>query len=280
MTSAAPTSRTVDTARDYYDSDDADRYYATIWGGEDIHVGIYESPDESIFDASRRTVELLASTVGPIGTSTGVLDLGSGYGGAARYLAGTFGCHVTALNLSAVENRRARVLNEAAGLERLIEVLDGSFESVPKADASFDLVWSQDAILHSGDRDRVIAEVARVLRPGGSFIFTDPMQSDDCPAGVLAPILDRIHLETLGSPGYYRDAAARHGLELVQFDDLTDQLTTHYGRVLEETEARQSELRATVSTEYIARMKRGLRHWIDGGSAGHLAWGISHFRKK
>ncbi len=280
MTSAAPTSRAVDTARDYYDSDDADRFYSTVWGGEDIHIGIYEEPNGSICDASRRTVERLASTVGTIDTSTRVLDLGSGYCGAARYLAGTFGCHVTALNLSQVENRRARELNAAAGLGGLVEVLDGSFENVQSRDSSFDLVWSQDAILHSGDRDRVIAEVARVLRQGGSFVFTDPMQSDDCPPGVLAPILDRIHLETLGSPGYYRDVAARHGLELVLFEDLTDQLTTHYRRVLEETEARQGELTRTISSEYIVRMRRGLRHWVDGGVAGHLAWGIAHFRKK
>ena len=35
-------STTVDTARDYYNSSDADRFYATIWGGEDIHIGLYD----------------------------------------------------------------------------------------------------------------------------------------------------------------------------------------------------------------------------------------------
>ena len=49
------------TARDYYNSEDADLYYAQVWGGEDIHIGLYRKPDESIFDASRRTVEHMAS---------------------------------------------------------------------------------------------------------------------------------------------------------------------------------------------------------------------------
>ena len=36
------------TARDYYDSEDADNFYSIVWGGEDIHVGLYETPDEEI----------------------------------------------------------------------------------------------------------------------------------------------------------------------------------------------------------------------------------------
>ncbi len=53
----------MDTAREYYNSTDADRFYATIWGGEDIHIGLYESENDSIVDASRRTVEKMAATV-------------------------------------------------------------------------------------------------------------------------------------------------------------------------------------------------------------------------
>ncbi|HCE41422.1 MAG TPA: SAM-dependent methyltransferase, partial [Alcanivorax sp.] len=48
-------SNAVNTARDYYNSDDADQFYARVWGGEDIHVGLYENDEEPIFDASRRT---------------------------------------------------------------------------------------------------------------------------------------------------------------------------------------------------------------------------------
>src|SRR5690606_40239959 len=80
-----------------------------------------------------------------------VLDLGSGYGGAARYLASTFGCRVTCLNLSEVENQRNRELTRKRGLEHLVEVREGSFEELPFEDNAFDVIWSQDAFLH---RDR------------------------------------------------------------------------------------------------------------------------------
>ena len=268
----------VETARDYYNSKDADNFYHTIWGGEDIHIGIYESDDESIFDASRRTVAHLASIPDKIDPSTRVLDMGSGYAGTARRLAREFGCEVTALNLSERENARAREMNVRQDLEHLIDVVDGSFEDVPSEDSTFDVVWSQDSLLHSGNRSRVVREAARVLTPRGEFVFTDPMQSDSCPLDVLQPILDRIHLEDLGSPGFYRKAGMESGFDEISFVDLTHELVTHYTRVLEETEAQESELEKVVSQEYITNMKKGLRHWIDGGDKGHIAWGVFHCR--
>ncbi|KAA6187750.1 methyltransferase domain-containing protein [Thiohalocapsa marina] len=269
----------VETARAYYNSQDADNFYFRVWGGEDIHIGLYQTPDEAIRDASRRTVERMASLANGLGPHSRVLDMGAGYGGAARHLARRFGCQVTALNLSEAENARNRQMNREQGLAERIDVVEGSFEAVPAADASFDLVWSQDAILHSGHRDRVIAEAARVLRPGGELVFTDPMQADDCPADVLQPVLDRIHLSTLGSPAFYRQQAAKQGLRELDFIEHTDQLITHYSRVHDELQQNRERLRGLVSDTYIERMLAGLQHWVSAGNNGWLCWGILHFRK-
>ncbi|APH38159.1 methyltransferase domain-containing protein [Methanohalophilus halophilus] len=270
----------VDKAQEYYNSDDADNFYFTIWGGEDIHVGLYNSEDEPIFDASRRTIERMASKISNLDKESKILDIGAGYGGAARYLAKKYGCQVVALNLSEVENERDRKMNEDQGLDHLITVVDGSFEEIPYPDFSFDVVWSQDAILHSGNREQVIKEAARVLKSGGDFVFTDPMQTDDCPEGVLQPILDRIHLESLGSPGFYRESAKKYGMKEIEFEEHASQLPTHYGRVLKETEKQEDELSKVVSQNYINNMKQGLKHWVNGGNNEHLTWGIFHLRKE
>lgn len=272
-------SSVVQTARDYYNSEDADNFYFSIWGGEDIHIGLYESETEPIRDASRKTVQRMASHLSDVGPDSRVLDIGAGFGGAARYLAKQFGCKVVALNLSEVENQRDREMTAEQGLSDQVEVVDGSFEELPFDDESFDVVWSQDAILHSGRRQQVIAEVARVLKPGGELIFTDPMQADDCPEGVLDPILERIHLSSLASPGFYREACSKAGLEELSYEDHASQLTTHYGRVLAELERKEADITGTVSPDYISRMKKGLQRWVDGGENGYLAWGIFHFRK-
>lgn len=273
------TANAVQTARTYYNSDDADAFYQAVWGGEDIHVGIYASDDEPIRAASRRTVDKMVSMLPRRGAEVRILDIGSGYGGAARHLALHHAASVTGINLSEVENQRARRLNREAGLQHRINIHDGSFESLPFEDRSFDVVWSQDAILHSERRAQVLQEAFRVLRSPGHLIFTDPMQSNDCPPGVLEPILSRIHLESLGSEAFYRTAGTQAGFDFLRFDDMSHELTHHYRRILEETEAKETELTGSVSTNYLQRMKAGLQHWIDGGRAGYLAWGIFLFRK-
>lgn len=269
----------VETARDYYNSGDADNFYFHVWGGEDIHIGLYEADDEPIAAASERTVATMAGSLKQLGASSRVVDAGAGYGGAARWLARHIGCSVACVNLSETQNERNRELTRAAGLDERISVHDASFEDIPFEDGRFDFAWSQDSLLHSGDRARVLAEVDRVLRPGGELIFTDPMQADDCPPGVLQPVLDRIHLETLGSLAFYRGEAERLGWQEVGVTELTHQLVRHYTRVRQELESRRNELRDVVSDEYIDRMVQGLGHWIDAGRKGYLAWGIMHFRK-
>ncbi len=265
-------SNAVHTARDYYNSSDADSFYFTVWGGEDIHVGLYDTPDEDIRTASRRTVEQMAAKVA-LGPDDKVVDIGAGYGGAARYLAATHGCQVDCLNLSEVENERNREMNRKQGLDGLVNVTDGSFEDLPYEDNSFDVVWSQDALLHSGDRIRVLQEIARVLKPHGRLVFTDPMAADNCDRAELRPILQRINLESMGAPQFYRRELAKLGAE-VEFDDRTPQLATHYGRVLAELKAHEAELADKVSEEYRTKMKAGLQHWVEGGNGGNLAWGI------
>ncbi|MCB2107078.1 MAG: methyltransferase domain-containing protein [Rhodobacteraceae bacterium] len=266
-------------AEDYYDSDDADRFYATVWGGEDIHIGLYQDPGEDVKTASRRTVEYMAGKLKPLGPEHRVIDLGAGYGGAARYLAKTFGCKVVCLNVSETQNRLNRELTAKAGLDSLVTVMHGSFEDIPFPAESFDVVWSQDAFLHSGNRQKVVTEAARVLKPGGRLIFTDPMQADTAPKDALQPILDRIHLSSMGSVGFYSRELQTAGFETANFLAMTDQLKTHYSRIAEELAKSRKLLAGKVAEDYVERMLTGLANWVKGAESGHLAWGVLQARK-
>ena len=277
MTSdAAMMNEGIAVARDYYDSAEADGFYSNIWGGEDIHIGLYDTTDD-IQRASRLTVERIIGKLGPLAGKR-VIDLGAGYGGAARVLAAEHGAHVTCLNLSEVENERNRALTRAAGLGERVDVVDGSYDAMPFEDESFDIAWSQDAILHAPDRGEVLDEVARVLKPGGLFAFTDPMQADGIEdASVLQPIYDRIHLPGLASIGFYRDALSRRGFEEIEVEELTRQMGRHYARVREVMLERQDEL--SLDDAFVERMSAGLGHWVEGAAGGHLSWAIMIFRK-
>ncbi|MEQ8255024.1 MAG: class I SAM-dependent methyltransferase [Roseovarius confluentis] len=209
-----------------------------------------------------------------------VLDLGAGYGGAMRTVVKKTGCEAVCLNISETQNEYNLGKVRAARLADKISIRHGVFEDVPEADESVDVVWSQDAFLHSDQRDQILAEAFRVLKPGGHLIFTDPMQADDVPQGVLQPVYDRLQLNSLGSPGFYRQTAEGLGFETVQQEDAVGDLRAHYARVREELLAHYDELREKgCSAEYLDKMAVGLQNWVKAADDGHLAWGIQHFRK-
>jgi sarcosine/dimethylglycine N-methyltransferase len=266
-------------AEAYYDSEDADRFYELVWGGEDIHIGLYDTGDMSIDVASGKTVATMARRLNSLRPGARIVDLGAGYGGAARYLADRFDCKVVCVNLSERQNLRNRRLNRERDFHDCIDVLHGSFEDIPAATASADVVWSQDSFLHSTRRQRVVDEIDRVLKPGGHLLFTDPMQSDDCPPQVLAPVYARLNLESLASPAWYRREFARRGFEESEWCELTPQLLNHYAAVRSSLRERYDVLRRDISTAYMDRMLVGLDNWVSAAYAGHLRWGIFHFRK-
>ncbi len=222
----------------------------------------------------------MASYAEKIDRDTRIIDLGGGFAGSARYLAGKFGCKVVVVNLSEVENERGRKMNREQKLDHLIEVVDGSYDDLPYKDEEFDIVWSQDAILHSDAPEKVMQEAARVLKPGGEMIFTDPMKTDECPNEEIKPILKRINLSAMSSPSVYKELASKSGLVLKEFEDLSSNLVRHYSRVLEVTEEQEDKIKGKISQEYINNMKEGLNHWIEGGKSGKLTWGIFHFVKE
>lgn len=274
------TDTSTQIARDYYNSDDADLFYREIWGGEDIHVGIYEDHNDSIAFASRRTVAQMAQLAGPLGPDSRVVDLGSGYGGAMRFIARTYSSRCSAVNLSAVENERHLQMNREAGLEHLIDVIEGDFSKLAFPDASFDVVWSQEAILHTNARKAVCSEAARVLKAGGKFVFTDPMQADDASPEKLRAVYDRLHLDSLASPQFYRKILNSLNLKGLSFYEAPEQMATHYERVRDLMLENAADLREKgMSEDYIEKMTTGLTHWVEGARNGLLTWGVFLFQK-
>ena len=126
---------------------------------------------------------------------------------------------------------------------------------------------------------KVLDEVARVLKPGGLFAFTDPMQADGLDdARLLQPIYDRIHLPDLASVAFYRAKLRERDFEEVEVEELPHDLGRHYARVREVMLERQDE--AGLTDAFVDRMRIGLGHWVEGAASGHLNWAIMVFRKK
>lgn len=101
------------------------------------------------------------------------LDLGCGDGELARVILGQAGLRWTGLDIDAADAEAAR----RSGFYEDVKVAPAS--EIPEPDAAFDLVFSNSSLEHMRDLDRVLSEVARVLRRGGRFVFTVPLRSFD-----------------------------------------------------------------------------------------------------
>jgi SAM-dependent methyltransferase len=114
--------------------------------------------------------ELVPAAIADIYLGGDVLEVGPGFGPATEVLSGRAG-RLTALE---IDPRLAAPLRERLG-DR-VEIVDGDGTAMPFADASFDVVACFTMLHHvpsAGAQDRLFGEVARVLRPGGSFVGTD-----------------------------------------------------------------------------------------------------------
>ena len=117
------------------------------------------------------TVEL--ARLAGISAGMSVLDVGSGIGGPARFLAATYGCQVTGVDLSESFVDAARYLTERTGQSERVSFETASALELPFDDDSFDVVLLQHVAMNISDRALLYREIRRVLKPGGRFATFD-----------------------------------------------------------------------------------------------------------
>ncbi|TPI16237.1 methyltransferase domain-containing protein [Mesorhizobium sp. B4-1-3] len=102
-----------------------------------------------------------------------VLDVGSGVGGPARFLAETYGCRVTGVDLSEPFVEAARYLTARTGQDDKVSFETGSALALPFEDDRFDAALLQHVAMNIADRPLLYREIRRVLKPGGKFATFD-----------------------------------------------------------------------------------------------------------
>jgi len=108
-----------------------------------------------------------------IAAGMSVLDVGSGVGGPARFLAASVGCRVTGVDLSEPFVDAARYLTERTGQGGQVSFQTASALELPFDDGCFDVVLLQHVAMNISDRARLYREIRRVLKPGGRFATFD-----------------------------------------------------------------------------------------------------------
>jgi SAM-dependent methyltransferase len=151
-----------------------------------------------------------------------VLDAGSGIGGTARFLAGQYGCTVTALDLTTEYCETAKWLNRLVGLEKRVTVRQGNVTGLPFDDASFDVVISQHVQMNVADKAQLYAQARRVLVTGGRLAIWDVARGQSGRPHYPLPWADDAGPSYLVSAGQLRATVEAAGFAVVSWNDLSE----------------------------------------------------------
>jgi SAM-dependent methyltransferase len=125
------------------------------------------------FHGGQRAATVRLAELLDLGGSERVLDVGCGLGGPSRFLAWRYGVRVSGIDLTAEFVRVAQMLTRRTGLAGQVDYRQGDALDLPFEDASFDVVWSQNAAMNIADRDRLYRGMRRVLKPGGRLALQE-----------------------------------------------------------------------------------------------------------
>lgn len=208
-----------------------------------------------------------------------VLDICSGLGGPARYLAWKTGCQVTGIDLTASRVEGATALTEAAGLADKVRFRQGNALALPFGDASFTLAISQEAFAHIPDKPTLVAGIARVLQPGGRLVFSDILSRERLGEHDARRLFDGMRFSEIATEADYRGWLSATGMGIVNVTDLSEEWT----RILVERHAMYRSLReqtvARLGLEHFDRYDQAYEHFVGLYRTGVLAGALFHARR-
>lgn len=216
---------------------------------------------EDIGQSSWLTAEdwLRFADMAGVDESSRVLEVGSGSGGPAVYLAEQRGCHVTGVDINQNGVGNAERLAAARGVadRAVFRAIDAS-EPLPFPDRSFDVVLSNDAMCHIPHRREVLRDWHRVLRPGGRMLFSDALVITGQVSHDEIATRSSIGLYFFVPPGENERLIEAAGFRLLAASDETEAAATIAQRWHDAREEHRPELTAREGETNFAGLQRFL----------------------
>lgn len=159
----------------------------------------------------------------PARASDHVLDIGSGIGGPARYVARRFGCRVTGIDLTPEFCGVARDLTRLVGLADRVDFECGNALAMPFADERFDGAYSMNVSMNIADKRAFYREIVRVLKPGAWLVLSEVAKGDGAALGYPTPWAATEQTSFLSTPDETRQGLVDAGFEAVELASSLEQ---------------------------------------------------------
>ena len=190
------------------------------------------APFEELHIRGRESTRVLASMAG-IGDGEEVLDVGSGIGGPARTLAAEYECRVTGLDLTRNFILAAEKLTALTGMDDRVSFHQGNALNMPFENDSFDWVWIQHMTMNIEDKESLIREFRRVLRPKGKLAFHEILSSKNGAPFFPVPWANDDAISFLITPGAWRGLLKEHGFKELAWQNDTEKAIAWYKAAFE-----------------------------------------------
>lgn len=144
-----------------------------------------------------------------------VLDIGCGLGGPARFVASRYGSRVTGVDLTTEYVETGNALCKWVRLDQRISLRQGSALAMPFADRRFDGAYMMHVGMNIEDKEKLAAEVARVLRPGSCCGIYDVMRTGPGELAYPVPWATTADLSAVATPERYKKALEEAGFTVI-----------------------------------------------------------------
>jgi cyclopropane fatty-acyl-phospholipid synthase-like methyltransferase len=151
-----------------------------------------------------------------------IMDIGSGIGGPARYLAEKTGCHVTALEIQPDLHTIARSLTERCGLSGSVQHLCGDILDFSEEHCNFDIIVSWLSFLHIPDRSSLLKKCYAILKPDGKMFIEDFYKRGEFNKEEVKVLSEDIYCSYLPAREQYKKQLVENGFRKVELTDKTD----------------------------------------------------------
>lgn len=223
----------------YYQATRSD--YERFWMSRDslaMHFGYYDASVRTHEASLLKMNEVLAGYAW-ITSRDRILDAGCGYGGSAIWLARTLGCQVKGINIVLEQIEEAERFARHHRVCNLVQFERMDFTQTAYPDASFDVVWALESIVHTERKADFLQEAHRLLRPGGRLLISEYLLRGSPPLSPeehasLLPWLEGWAMASLLSPREYGQLLAASRFQRLQTYDLTDHVrrsVNHLGKL-------------------------------------------------